>query len=320
MAKNPAGLIHGHTVEQLQHLLYDSCQFIEEDVVLDSTAIGGWSNINIHGVSHECEFVVKLPWSTRHFAINPYGRLFDILTYLHGSNITTSALAVGRLHDKNETPFMLIEYSGGKPRTSVSHFSAAELLSLKDTLNRLSLQRPAGLPKYRTPVDYLTELHDRIAYHEVLSVSGTEVRNLASAFLRRHEWLSPQIEVLGEWSGTIMHGDLWEPNILLHAGRAVLLDMESCSYGDPIFDLAYLLEASDNPPLKEPPPLLYADTIERVNPLRTVALTSVISWSLDRLLFMDAGLVEPSLASAQTRADIIRFVHTKLSRLASLTS
>lgn len=317
MMRHPIGLIHGHTTEQLQHLLYNSCPLIGADVVLDSTIIGGWSNINIRGVSHECEFVIKLPWSIRQFADNPYSRLHNLLTFLHKSAITTSPLAVGRLNDKNETPFMLLKYSRGKARSSISDFSADELLSLKDTLHRLSLQRPPGLRQYKTPLDYLMELHDRIAYHETLSVSRPKVPNLLSAFSKQYARLCPRVETLDEWSGTTMHGDLWEPNILLQERRAILLDMESCSYGDPIFDLAYLLEASDNLPLKEPPLLLYGDTIERVNPLRDVALMSVISWSLDRLLFMDAGFAEPCFNSTAIRADIIGYVRTKLSRLVS---
>jgi len=318
--KNPVAKIHRNTLAELQDLLHSSCELIQSDVTLDALSLGGWSNINIRGISQGHEFVLKLPWSTMHYDTNPYSKLFDLLTYLSKSKITASPIATGRLPDKDETPFMLLHYLDGVTYSSIFDASRKELQALKDTLHELSLQKPPDLRKYVTPIDFLLGVHDEIAHHEALSTSSTEVVPLVRAFQELYCKISPIIETLEPWSGTIMHGDLWEPNILIHDGRVRLLDFESCAYGDPLYDIAYLLEASDNTPREEPPFHLNIDQRNKVKSYRLVALMSLVGWSLDRLLFMDAGLVEQNLNTSKIKKSIIKYTRAKISRLSSLTT
>jgi len=314
----PVTKIHGHTIYEIQHLLHSTCEHIQKDVVLDTSSLGGWSNINIQGTSEGTKFVLKLPWSIMHFDTNPYSKLGSLLTSLSRSKLATPPMAVGRLPDKNETPYMLLHYLDGTTYSSISNASREELQALKDTLHQLSLQKPSGLRKYVTPFDYLTELYIEVTSHNALPSGSTETMSLVQEFQEQYTKLSSKIEALGIWSGTLMHGDLWEPNILFQDGQVILLDFESCSYGDSIYDLAYLLEASDGPPIEELPVLLYSHYKENVNSFRPIALMALIGWSLDRLLFLDAGLVEQNLSTPKIRKSIVRYTQAKISRLASL--
>ena len=255
-----------------------------------------------------------------HFDSNPYLELNKLLTYLSKSKLATPPIAIGRLPDRNETPFMLLHYLDGKILSSLLDASRDELLALKSTLQELSYQKPPGLRKYATPFDYFTEYYDEIVNHKFLSKGSKEVLSLVSEFRDCCTKLSPKIEMLEEWSRTLMHGDLWEPNILFQDGKVCLLDFELSSYGDPIYDLAYLLEAQERPLADKFPDVLYAECLQRVNSYRPVALIALISWSLDRLLYMDAGHVEPSLGTPTIKKNMLRYTHAKMSRLASITN
>jgi Ser/Thr protein kinase RdoA (MazF antagonist) len=115
-----------------------------------------------------------------------------------------------------------------------------------------------------------------------------------------------------------MHGDLWEPNILFQDGAVLLLDFELCCIGDTLYDRAYLMEASDGPPVKSLPDFLSDEILRHIEGLRPVALMSLVSWSLERLVYMDAGIVEPNLTSPHIRENVVRYSRMKLSRLGLL--
>ena len=320
MMKNPVVRIHGHTINELQNLLQNSCELVQNNLVLDTSSLGGWSNINIRGTSEGTKFVLKLPWSKKHFDSNPYSELNGLLTHLSRSKLTYPPISIGRLPDRNETPFMLLHYLEGKLLSSIADASREELLALRNTLHELSCQKPPGLRKYATPFKYFAKFYDEITNHDVLSRGTTEVASLVRAFKEYHIKLSPKIEALEEWSRNLMHGDLWEPNILFQDGKVRLLDFEFCSYGDPIYDLAYLLEANEEPLTEQPPDLLYGDRMKHVISYRPIALVALIGWSLNRLLFMDASLVEPNLNTPLIKKNMLRYTHAKMSRLVSLTN
>jgi aminoglycoside phosphotransferase (APT) family kinase protein len=320
MMKYPVANIHGNTLEEIQNLLLGSCELIQNDIVLDATSLGGWSNINIRGISQGHEFILKLPWSVSHYDVNPYSKLYGLLNYLSRSKLTAAPISFGRLSDRNETPFILLHYFDGRTYASIANVSRAQLQALKNTLHLLSLQKPPGLRKYVSPYDYLIEIYDEIGFNNTLARISREVQTLVRVFHEQYTRLMPRVEALGVWSGKVMHGDLWEPNMLFDNGKVILLDFESCCYGDPIYDLAYLLEASDNPPTDNNPLSLNTDQRNHVTNYRLVALLSLIGWSLNRLLVMNAGLVEKNLNTPEIKDSIAKYTRAKISRLISLTN
>jgi aminoglycoside phosphotransferase (APT) family kinase protein len=320
MMKHPAGTIHGHTLEEIQNLLHDSCEYIQKDVVLSSTLLGGWSNINLRGYSQGLEFVLKVPCSTMHNDMNPYSKLYALLTYLSKAKLTAPPIAYGRFSDKNETPYIVLPHIRGTPYPSIHDATQEELQALKDALHQLSIQKPPGPRKYKTPFDYLIDVNCAISRHEPLSDFSKEVVTIIHAFEKQFTKLSPYAEALGTWRGTVMHGDLWEPNILFHDGEVTLLDFESCSYGDPVYDLAYLLEASDRDPVENLPSILSSNDRDLVRSYRPIALMALVSWSLERLLSMEAKQIDNVLNTAEIRDTVVRYTNAKITRLTFLTN
>jgi aminoglycoside phosphotransferase (APT) family kinase protein len=319
MMKHQLLRIHGHSLSCIRELLIESCELVDKDVILDTTPLGGWSNINIKGRFHDCEFVLKLPWSTVHYETNPYVHLYDLLGLVSKSHLTTLPLAFGRLQDRKEIPFILLQYADGHIYSSITEATREELHSLKDTLHKLSLLKPPELQTYTTPRAYLDEMHRRVTEHEMLSSASSDVLHLVRTFCQKYAAVNQRVEALESWSQTTIHGDLWEPNILFHKGGVLLLDFELCCVGDPIYDLAYLMEASDSPQTASIPDLISNETMERMNELRPVVLMSLVSWSLERLISMDAGIVEANLTSPQIRENIIQYSRMKLARIEMLS-
>jgi aminoglycoside phosphotransferase (APT) family kinase protein len=315
MMKHQLLSIHGHSLSRIRELLIESCELVNKDVILDTTPLGGWSNINIKGRSQDYEFVLKLPWSTVHYETNPYGHLSDLLGLVSKSNLTMPPLAFGRLQDTKETPFILLQYADGHIYSSITEATREELHSLRDTLHKLSLLKPPDLQIYTTPRAYLDEMHRRVTEHEMLSSASNDVLHLTRIFDQKYDAIGQRVATLESWSQATMHGDLWGPNILFHKGGVLLLDFELCCIGDPLYDLAYLMEASDSPQAASIPDLISNETMERINELRPVVLMSLVGWSLERLISMDAGIVEANLISPRIRENIIQYSKTKLTRI-----
>jgi aminoglycoside phosphotransferase (APT) family kinase protein len=315
MMKRQLLKIHGHSQSRIGELLTESCELIDKNVVLDTLSLGGWSNINIKGRFQDYEFVLKLPWSTVHYETNPYSYLYDLLQIVSKSKLTTPPLALGRFKDRKETPFILLQYVDGFVHSSIAEATSEELHSLKDALYKLSLLKLPGLKTYTTPLAYLYEIHRRVSDHERLSSASRDVLYLVRMFSQKYASISQRVESLEAWSRETMHGDLWEPNILFNEGGVLLLDFELCCIGDPLYDLAYLIEASDRPHAVSIPDLISNEAMERIHELRPVVLMSLVSWSLERLISMDAGIVEANLTSPQIRENMIRYSKMRLAQI-----
>jgi len=319
MMKYPIKTVHGHSHSDLENLLEDSCDAFNDFINIDQISMGGWSNINIRGNTSGYDFVLKLPKTTIEFKHNPYEKLYKIDLYFSRLDLAAHPIEIGRLSDSIGTPFYLVEYVDGTTHNEVAEASEDELLSLKESLRILKEQKPSGLPRYESPSDYLIANHEQVENHVWLSKASVQTQSL----LDKYDLLFPRVknmtDILGYWSGEVMHGDLWIPNVVFRSEQnALLLDFEVCAFGDSRYDLASLLEVHMNTTTENIPSLIQYEDIDMVNSLRPLVLSYVIDWSLERLLSMESGIIEPNLNTKEIRTIILGYVEEKIDRLRSL--
>ncbi|MHA2045975.1 MAG: aminoglycoside phosphotransferase family protein [Candidatus Thorarchaeota archaeon] len=316
MTKRQITTVHGLSIPGLEKLLQESCEIFDDTVHLEREAIGGWSNINIRGSSSSFDFVVKLP-----LAINPVPSHYD---YLHTTSdffgklgITGSPLCNGTLSDDNELPYIILEYLDGVTHNRLDALSHEEIGQLNVCLKELHKQNPPSLRSHYSPLDYLLTFHGLVENHQGLPTCSEELRLLIQSFTEFHESLLEYAEILGSWSMTVMHGDLWIPNVVLKSEKAFLLDFESCAFGESQYDLAYLLESPED--IIDPPPTLLEGYDEnRIDELRPIALGYIIEWSLERLLSMESNLIEPNLDTIESVNVVMDYTRSKIKRLKAM--
>ncbi len=309
--------VHGHTLLELESMLKECCGLFDCEVKLEDESLGGWSNVNIRGHSGNLDFVLKLPWSVSSLDVGHYKKLYHTSLFFSNLGIASKPLAFGNLTDFGLTPFILFEYIEGTIYDSLSDFSGPEIVSLRKTLDILSKQKPSGLKQYDSPSEYLTYLHNIVANHAGFTDCSEELSQLITSYTKTYDTLLSYADSLASWSSSIMHGDLWTPNIIIKSGKVVLLDFETCAYGDRIYDLACLLEPFNNPPLNNFPGLVNSVELDGANSLRPIAVSFLVAWSLERLLSMESGLVEPNLVSTEVRSSLINYIKSKMFRLKS---
>ncbi|MFW9964131.1 MAG: aminoglycoside phosphotransferase family protein [Candidatus Sifarchaeia archaeon] len=310
--------VHGHSIADLENLLQNACDLFNGDLSLEHQALGGWSNINIRGQSNGIDFVLKLPWSTSIHDITFYKKLYDVSKFFHERGIASFPLAMGRLPDTKETPFLIFEYARGKIHDSLAEFATHEIESLKTCLKTLSHQKPPGLHRFKSASEHLNSTYKLVDNHEGISIASRDVIELIDSFIEVYHQVLSHTDKLDRWSELVMHGDLWVPNIVLQSGKIILLDFEACAYGNQFYDLAYLLETPANVSEHIPTGLVSAEDTDEVKKLRPLAVSHLIGWSLERLLSMESGLVEPNLNTKESRTAIIDYTHAKLFRLKAL--
>ena len=309
---------HGHTIVELEQLLRDACDFFDGDVILKEQSLGGWSNINVLGQSDGIDFVLKVPALVPPYETSHYNRLFATSLFLGKTGVTAKPLAVGKLSDDADTPFIIFEYVDGVIHEDLADFTLSELESLRRSLLIFSQQRPPGLIRHTSAHEYLTSIHEITENHTHRSRCSREVDDLLASFGEIYPSVLTYTDSLRTWPSELMHGDLWAPNIVFRKGTAILLDLESCAYGSRFFDLAYLIEADAGASQDLPEGLVLPEETEEVNRLRPPLIAYLILWSLERLLSMEAGLLEPSLTTKRIRSALIDYILSKITRLRSI--
>jgi len=316
MTQRQISRVHGLSIPELEVMLHKSCRLIDDSVKLESDILGGWSNINIRGKSSELDFVLKLPWP-----LKPDPSYYD---YLHASSsffgklgIAVSPLAKGAL--SNGLPYIIFEYLEGTTYEEIGELSEQEAKLLNQALHRLHSEKPPNLQSHYSPLDYLLTSRSMVESHEGLSKCSEELANLIHSFNELEEPILEYAELLGSWSMSVMHGDLWIPNVVFQSERAYLLDFENCAYGEDNYDLAYFLE-SPVEPIEAPPAILEGYDEERIEELRLVALGWIIWWSLERLLSMESDLIEPNLNTDRSWQAVMDYTNLKIDRLRDMLS
>jgi len=320
MASHFIEQVHGYTIKELERILQVSCDDLNGDLSLEANILGGWTNINIRGKSDGLTFVLKLPCSVLSFESNPYDQLYETTSHLNNLGIAARPIAKGRLSGKKEIPFIILEYIDGVVYDSLSDLSHEELSSLKDCLEIISKQNPPGLRRYKSPSEHMTTKYTLVKDHVHLSTVSNEVKILIETCENLYPDVLSYTDALGDWPQTFMHGDLWIPNVIFQQDKVRLLDFEDAAYGHHLYDLAYLLETPESASESHALGLIHPEDLDAANELRPVAVAYIINWSLERLLSMESGLIEPNLTTEQSRTAVIGYTRGKINRLKTLLS
>jgi aminoglycoside phosphotransferase (APT) family kinase protein len=281
--------------------------------------MGGWSNINIRGKTSDFDFILKVPGIMKEYDKNPYEQQHRLAQYFSKFDLTPSPIEIGRFSDAARTPFYLIEYIEGNTYSKVTDVREDELLALKESLRILRSQKPPNLRIFGSANEYLIANHSRVQHHPWLSRARVISQKLLDQYLQLYSKVEEQTTTIDSWSGKLMHGDLWIPNVIFRSGHhAILLDLEACAYGDPLYDLASLLEVHVNTVTEKLPLLIQKEDCMNVNLLRPVVLSYVIDWSLERLLSMESGIVEPNLNTTAIYNMLVAYTREKIDRLTTL--
>ncbi|MFW9892742.1 MAG: aminoglycoside phosphotransferase family protein [Candidatus Thorarchaeota archaeon] len=318
MTRRYISKVHGFSITDLEKLLSESCELFDNRVILEREVIGGWSNINIRGTSSDFSFILKMPWS-----IEPsptyYDYLFHVSKFYGKLGVTTSPLSIGKLSNQKETPFILLEYIDGVIYESIDALSNQETIQFKECLKIFHQHKPPGLHSHFSPLDYILTYHWQVESHPGLTCCSKDLSILIDSFNKTLEAILEYAEILGPWPMTVMHGDLWIPNVVFQSSKASLIDLESCSLGESHYDLAHLIESPDHL-VSIPSFLLDSYERDRVEELQPIALCWLIIWSLERLLSMDFGLVEANLNTIESRAAVMDYTRAKIIRLNEMFS
>jgi aminoglycoside phosphotransferase (APT) family kinase protein len=312
-------IVHGHSLPELEDQVSRSLGG-EFDITIDPSVLGGWSNITLLTYSQGHTFVLKLPATKGPFRSHPYTREYKVMNFLSREGLCPRPVKIGRLNDEERTPFMVTEYVKGVVRPSLTEMTGEDLGNLRVALTHLSALRPPGVKSYRKPSDYLSSIA------EVVEQSAQAATSLSRNLGRLLGSFQGVVERVGDltdsscvWSRRTMHGDLQESNVVIQPDRVVLIDLESCSIGEPLLDLAYLFSQDEGSMLSIRHEVLSAGDESRIiERLRPLAVISAVGWSLQFLERLEAGLIEDSALAPDAGARVSRYVEDKMQYLTSL--
>lgn len=273
--------------------------------------------MNIMGSSDGLTFVLKLPWTVSHSPGNPYEHLFRVSSHVSESNLGPRPLATGHLPDVERTPFIVFEHLRGVIRGSVHEMTVGQKSALRSAHERLSRLKPPEVIAHRTPHDYVASVFTRTARcREDHGPLSNTTRSCLDDFMGLQDAVDATSEHIVDWSGLFMHGDLHEGNIVFLGNEVRFLDLEDSAYGTPLLDLAYL-RVQHLPPhsLDEMMQLLEGVDAGIVQTYEPLALIFAVSWTLERLTYLDSESVEPALMANSSQTAMRDYVKAKMKEL-----
>jgi hypothetical protein len=314
--------VHGIPFKEIKALVNQEWSESEDILELYPENIGGWSNINILGTTSAGKIVIKLPAYIGFSQSKSYHKEFEIADYLSRQNLCPPPLSSGFLDDNKRVPYILYQFVEGLVYQSSFDISSTHLVSLKESLNRLAKTKPPNIMDYYEPSSLIGNILKALAFPKT---------NLAQILVRYRE-IRNELETIGytlmdimdsmcRWDKKTIHGDLQESNIIFQDDRAIFLDVGSCSIADPLYDIAYFLIQAPSLPLSCPQEFkLNEDELAIVESFTPIALLSVTTWTLNRLINQELGLIEANLISSQTTQDMDSYLNSKLTELQKLTN
>ncbi len=311
---------HGHSMETLTSLLEDSWTGLEGRINASTKLLSGWSDINIQVERDGIHYLVKLPGLTKVYDQHPFAKQFHIMSGLHPLGICPEPDCIGRLADKNQTPFLIRKFVEGTIYDKLTDFTQDDFSLLRERLELFSKQRPSEVPSFNNPRDYLDSLHVPVQNQmDALHRPSPELGQLAEEFDEIVTRLRPIFERPPIWDMTLTHGDLHEENIVFQNDQVVFLDFEACFFGASIFDTAYLqTESYDGCTMNPMPGLVDAHSTLAVQFFRPLALASTIGWCVRKLAEFELGIIEENLIWPSFQKDVTDYLHDKTTHLSAL--
>ncbi|MHA2374243.1 MAG: hypothetical protein ACXAEB_14635, partial [Candidatus Thorarchaeota archaeon] len=80
MKENPVS-VHRHTLDELCDLINNSVRSLD-NIVVDATFLGGWSNINLLVMANDNKYVLKLAGLQVNYEVNPFEYEYHICDHL----------------------------------------------------------------------------------------------------------------------------------------------------------------------------------------------------------------------------------------------
>ncbi|MHA1936225.1 MAG: aminoglycoside phosphotransferase family protein [Candidatus Thorarchaeota archaeon] len=319
MKENPVS-VHRHTLDELCDLVNNSVRSLD-NIVVDATFLGGWSNINLLVMANDNKYVLKLAGLQVNYEVNPFEYEYHICDHLARNDIAPRPIEIGRLDDSALTPFLILEFIEGRIPTHPKELTSKDQRALDETLSIMSDMTPPNVRIFHLPSDYLTHLWEPLEYLVSEFAKPPDfVSDILNPLSQSRNILLDYIDDVCPWSKKLMHGDLQETNIIVKEGAIRLLDLESCCIGEPSYDMVYLYTQYAGSILPDYPDVLKHLEIDhaQMDALESLSLISVLSWSIDRLLNIGLGRVEPNLVEIGIQDRILRYVKSKSDRLHEL--
>ncbi|MHA2460904.1 MAG: aminoglycoside phosphotransferase family protein [Candidatus Thorarchaeota archaeon] len=307
-------------MKKLCELVNNSVQSLD-NITIEATFLGGWSNVNLLVIANDNRYVLKLPGLQVKYEVNPFEYEYHICNHLARNEIAPRPIEIGRLNDSTFTPFLILEYIEGKIPANPAEITQEDQRALDETLSIMSNMAPPKVRAFNLPSEYLTHL-----WMPVKKLLGETLRipeSVSDVLKRLSEsrvLMLDSIDNVCPWSKKLIHGDLQETNIVVMDGSVRLLDLESCCIGEPSYDIVYLYTQHTTSTLSDYPAVrnhLDLDQVQ-IDSLESLALISVLSWSIERLLNITLGRVEHYLVDTGIHERILKYVKSKSARLNEL--
>ncbi|MFX0107353.1 MAG: aminoglycoside phosphotransferase family protein, partial [Candidatus Hodarchaeota archaeon] len=278
------------------------------------------SNLNILLGYDSGRFVLKLPGLVVNQGRNPFEYEFTLCAHYSQVELSPKPVLLGNLPDDSHTPVFVYEFAEGVVHSDLSRFGTSELSLLKTAKSKLQETPAPFVPIYKEPSEYLEYLVERVTrydsqFPDLTSDVKRGVDDIANVF--------PQVGQLVsncDWTQTIMHGDLRPDNIVFHDEGLVFLDWSECCRAEELLDYAYL--STEPADVHSNHMSLFP---ERVNDRRKLALNILslmasTTWTSQRLIQIELGLVETNLSGNRLKKALLTYFDDKFRQLQSLAT
>jgi aminoglycoside phosphotransferase (APT) family kinase protein len=288
------------------------------EISISPFLLEGWSSLNLQGdVDGHPSFVVKFPRALGH---EDFSELYKVHQVLAQENICPRPLCLGSIKGTRTIPFLVIEFVHGQSYQSPFDISQHNFDLLVATLDRLASIALPTVPAYDTPIAFLESFVNPIE----ATISNSRNTLAASSVSRMRDFelvakTSRRYLEGMDWVPALVHGDLYERNMVFQSDRVVLLDWEECCTADRFYDRAYLfVQPFDYRPLPNNHYARKGCPDCHWKNLELLCLLRVTAWSIQRLFDSEARLIETSLTGLSSDSLVQEYIRRKLSLLSDI--